>query len=243
MSNEIYNYKKTENEKDASCIPIKNIFNNKLIPKKIKRKISPMNNKGNNQSQKLLNNENINLNDISKYVSCKRHPQNIIRYFCENDKTFNCILCITQHEKHSYKNFFCTKKYFDKEIIAIKKLFDEKEMKYFEIKKKAEIFFSKIKIHFDQEIHKINDYFDSIISILQAKKSEFISKMLIIYENYLKQFIKYKFIFDHCDKDYYNLNQKIKFIDNEVYKKEDLESFYKIKNCFIKEVQDFSKYN
>ena len=244
MSNEIYNYNDTENEKNPCYIPIRS----KFISKKFKRKISPlnnklMNNKGDAHSQKLLNNENIDLNDISKYVRCKRHPQNIIRYFCENDKTFNCTLCISQHDNHSYKNFICTKKYFDKEIIAIKKLFEEKEMKYFEIKKKAEIFFSKIKIHFDQEIHKINDYFDSIISILQAKKSEFISKMLIIYENYLKQFIKYKFIFDHCDKDYYNLNQKIKFIDNEVYKKEDLESFYKIKNCFIKEVKDFSKYN
>ena len=38
MSNEIYNYKKTENEKDASYIPIKNIFNTKLISKKLKEK-------------------------------------------------------------------------------------------------------------------------------------------------------------------------------------------------------------
>ena len=243
MSNEIYNYKKTENEKDASYIPIKNIFNNKLIPKKIKRKISPMNNKGNNQSQKLLNNENINLNDISKYICCKRHPQNIIKYFCENDKTFNCILCIPQHERHSYKNFFCTKKYFDKEIFTIKKFFAEKEKKYFEIKKKAENFFSNIKAHFDQEIHKINNYFDSMISILQDKKSEFISKILIIYENYIKQFSKYKFIFDHCDKNYHDLIQKILFIENEVYKKGDFESFYNLKNSFIKEIKNFSNYN
>ena len=191
----------------------------------------------------LFSNENISINEPSKYINCKRHPQNIINYFCENDKSFLCILCCSQHENHSYKKCLCTKKYFENEILKIKKLFEENKLKYFQNKKRAENCFSKIKIHFDQEIHKINDYFDSMISILQDKKSEFIAKMLIIYENYIKKFIKYKFIFDYCDKSYYNLIQGINLIENEVYKKEDFEYFYNIKNNFVKEINNFSKYN
>ena len=82
-----------------------------------------------------------------------------------------------------------------------------------------------------------------MISILQDKKSEFIAKMLIIYENYIQKFIKYKFIFDYCDKSYSNLIKGIDLLENEVYKKEDLEYFYNIKNNFVKEINNFSKYN
>ena len=133
--------------------------------------------------------------------------------------------------------------YFNQEMLNLKGLFEDIEIKYFQYKKIAENFFSKIKIHFDKEINKLNEYFDSMISILQDKKNEFIAKMLIIYENYLKKFINYKFVFDSCDKNYYNLNKKINYIENEIYKKEDFESFYNIKNIFINEINDFSKCN
>jgi len=248
MSNSIYKYRTTENGKDKSSIPIKNNFNNKYFSKKYKTKNSPVNKNILNNKQEinhniLFSNENISINEPSKYINCKRHPQNIINYFCENDKSFLCILCCSQHENHCYKKCLCTKEYFENEILKIKKLFEENKLKYFQNKKRAENCFSKIKIHFDQEIHKINDYFDSMISILQDKKSEFIAKMLIIYENYIQKFIKYKFIFDYCDKSYYNLIQGINLIENEVYKKEDFEYFYNIKNNFVKEINNFSKYN
>ena len=248
MSNDIYKYKNTDNGKDKSSIPYKNNFNNKYFSKKFKTKNSPANKKILNNKQEinhniLLSKENFSINDSSKYIHCKRHPQNIISYFCENDKAFPCILCISQHENHSYKKCLCSKEYFENEILKIKKLFEENKLKYFQNKKKAENCFSKIKMHFDQEIHKINDYFDSMISILQDKKSEFIAKMLIIYENYIQKFIKYKFIFDYCDKSYSNLIKGIDLLENEVYKKEDLEYFYNIKNNFVKEINNFSKYN
>ena len=248
MSNAIYKYKNTDNGKDKSSIPYKNNFNNKYFSKKFKTKNSPANKKILNNKQEinhniLLSKENFSINDSSKYIHCKRHPQNIISYFCENDKAFPCILCISQHENHSYKKCLCSKEYFENEILKIKKLFEENKLKYFQNKKRAENCFSKIKIHFDQEIHKINDYFDSMISILQDKKSEFIAKMLIIYENYIQKFIKYKFIFDYCDKSYSNLIKGIDLLENEVYKKEDLEYFYNIKNNFVKEINNFSKYN
>ena len=248
MSNAIYKYKNTDNGKDKSSIPYKNNFNNKYFSKKFKTKNSPANKKILNNKQEinhniLLSKENFSINDSSKYIHCKRHPQNIISYFCENDKAFPCILCISQHENHSYKKCLCSKEYFENEILKIKKLFEENKLKYFQNKKRAENCFSKIKMHFDQEIHKINDYFDSMISILQDKKSEFIAKMLIIYENYIQKFIKYKFIFDYCDKSYSNLIKGIDLLENEVYKKEDLEYFYNIKNNFVKEINNFSKYN
>ena len=248
MSNAIYKYKNTDNGKDKSSIPYKNNFNNKYFSKKFKTKNSPANKKILNNKQEINHNilfskENFSINDSSKYIHCKRHPQNIISYFCENDKAFPCILCISQHENHSYKKCLCSKEYFENEILKIKKLFEENKLKYFQNKKRAENCFSKIKIHFDQEIHKINDYFDSMISILQDKKSEFIAKMLIIYENYIQKFIKYKFIFDYCDKSYSNLIKGIDLLENEVYKKEDLEYFYNIKNNFVKEINNFSKYN
>ena len=248
MSNAIYKYKNTDNGKDKSSIPYKNNFNNKYFSKKFKTKNSPANKKILNNKQEinhniLLSKENFSINDSSKYIHCKRHPQNIISYFCENDKAFPCILCISQHENHSYKKCLCSKEYFENEILKIKKLFEENKLKYFQNKKRAENCFSKIKIHFDQEIHKINDYFDSMISILQDKKSEFIAKMLIIYENYIQKFIKYKFIFDYCDKSYSNLIKGIDLLENEVYRKEDLEYFYNIKNNFVKEINNFSKYN
>ena len=248
MSNAFYKYKNTDNGKDKSSIPYKNNFNNKYCSKKFKTKNSPANKKILNNKQDINHNilfskENFSINDSSKYIHCKRHPQNIISYFCENDKAFPCILCISQHENHSYKKCLCSKEYFENEILKIKKLFEENKLKYFQNKKRAENCFSKIKIHFDQEIHKINDYFDSMISILQDKKSEFIAKMLIIYENYIQKFIKYKFIFDYCDKSYSNLIKGIDLLENEVYKKEDLEYFYNIKNNFVKEINNFSKYN
>ena len=248
MSNAIYKYKNTDNGKDKSSIPYKNNFNNKYFSKKFKTKNSPANKKILNNKQEINHNilfskENFSINDSSKYIHCKRHPQNIISYFCENDKAFPCILCISQHENHSYKKCLCSKEYFENEILKIKKLFEENKLKYFQNKKRAENCFSKIKIHFDQEIHKINDYFDSMISILQDKKSEFIAKMLIIYENYIQKFIKYKFIFDYCDKSYSNLIKGIDLLENEVYKKKDLEYFYNIKNNFVKEINNFSKYN
>ena len=248
MSNAIYKYKNTDNGKDKSSIPYKNNFNNKYFSKKFKTKNSPANKKILNNKQEINHNilfskENFSINDSSKYIHCKRHPQNIISYFCENDKAFPCILCISQHENHSYKKCLCSKEYFENEILKIKKLFEENKLKYFQNKKRAENCFSKIKIHFDQEIHKINDYFDSMISILQDKKSEFIAKMLIIYENFIQKFIKYKFIFDYCDKSYSNLIKGIDLLENEVYKKEDLEYFYNIKNNFVKEINNFSKYN
>ena len=248
MSNAIYKYKNTDNGKDKSSIPYKNNFNNKYFSKKFKTKNSPANKKILNNKQEinhniLLSKENFSINDSSKYIHCKRHPQNIISYFCENDKAFPCKICISQHENHSYKKCLCSKEYFENEILKIKKLFEENKLKYFQNKKRAENCFSKIKIHFDQEIHKINDYFDSMISILQDKKSEFIAKMLIIYENYIQKFIKYKFIFDYCDKSYSNLIKGIDLLENEVYKKEDLEYFYNIKNNFVKEINNFSKYN
>jgi len=248
MSNAFYKYKNTDNGKDKSSIPYKNNFNNKYCSKKFKTKNSPANKKILNNKQDINHNilfskENFSINDSSKYIHCKRHPQNIINYFCENDKAFPCILCISQHENHSYKKFLCTKEYFENEIFKIKKIFEENKLKYFQNKKRAENCFSKIKMHFDQEIHKINDYFDSMISILQDKKSEFIAKMLIIYENYIQKFIKYKFIFDYCDKSYSNLIKGIDLLENEVYKKEDLEYFYNIKNNFVKEINNFSKYN
>ena len=248
MSNAIYKYKNTDNGKDKSSIPYKNNFNNKYFSKKFKTKNSPANKKILNNKQEINHNilfskENFSIYDSSKYIHCKRHPQNIISYFCENDKAFPCILCISQHENHSYKKCLCSKEYFENEILKIKKLFEENKLKYFQNKKRAENCFSKIKIHFDQEIHKINDYFDSMISILQDKKSEFIAKMLIIYENYIQKFIKYKFIFDYCDKSYSNLIKGIDLLENEVYKKEDLEYYYNIKNNFVKEINNFSKYN
>ena len=248
MSNAIYKYKNTDNGKDKSSIPYKNNFNNKYFSKKFKTKNSPANKKILNNKQEinhniLLSKENFSINDSSKYIHCKRHPQNIISYFCENDKAFPCKICISQHENHSYKKCLCSKEYFENEILKIKKLFEENKLKYFQNKKRAENCFSKIKIHFDQEIHKINDYFDSMISILQDKKSEFIAKMLIIYENYIQKFIKYKFIFDYCDKSYSNLIKGIDLLENEDYKKEDLEYFYNIKNNFVKEINNFSKYN
>ena len=242
MSNSFYIYQNTENGQNKSYIPTRNDLSNKCLIKKNKNKIKHQN-KVDNNFQILYNSENISNNNVSKYIHCKRHPQNIISFFCETDKTFPCTLCISEHEDHSYKNCYCTKKYFDKEILKIKKLLEDIETRYFQNKKNAENFFSKIKIHFDKEIHKINDYFDSMISILQDKKSEFIAKMLIIYENYIKKFIKYKFIFDICDKSYYSLYQKKMYIENEIYKKEDFESFYKIKNGFINEINNFSKRN
>ena len=248
MSNSFYNYQKVENGQNITSIPLRNFISNKCISKKYKNRILPINNKiqenkDKNHSQIILNSENIISNDDSKYIHCKRHPNNIISFYCEDDRTFPCILCISKHQEHTFKKCYCSKKYFNKEMLNMRKLYEDIEIKYFQNKKNAENFFSKIKIHFDKEIHKINEYFDSMISILQDKKNEFIAKMLIIYENYLKKFIKYKFVFDSCNKYYYNLSKKMNYIENEIYKKEDFESFYNIKNIFINEINDFSKCN
>ena len=181
--------------------------------------------------------------ELSKFINCKRHSNNIISFFCETDKKFPCSICISQHLEHNYKQYFCSEELFLKEINEIKKLYNEVEIKYFQNKKNSEKFFLNIKNHFDEQINKINDYFDSLISILQDKKSIFISKMLIIYENFIKELVKFKQIFDFCDKSYSNLYQNIIYIENELYKKNDYESFYNIKQNIINDIKNFSIYN
>ena len=181
--------------------------------------------------------------EFSKYINCKRHQNNMISFFCETDKKFPCSICISQHLDHKYKQFFCSEEIFLKEMNEIKKLYGEVEIKYFQNKKNSEKFFLNIKNHFDEQIHKINDYFDSLISILQDKKSIFISKMLIIYENFIKELVKFKSIFDFCDKSYSNLYQKVMYIENEIYKNNDYESFYNLKENIINEINNFSIYN
>ena len=156
--------------------------------------------------------------DFSKYIFCKRHSNSKISYFCETDKMFPCSICISQHKEHNYNQFYCTEELFLKEINIIKNKYCKIEIKYFQNKKNAENFFLNIKNHFNEQINKINDYFDSIISILQDKKSNVISKMLIIYENFIKELIKFKSIFDICDKSYFNLYHKFNYIENELYK-------------------------
>ena len=215
-----------------------------------------INNKKNNFStssfiQNNLSNNNIiqsnfdknSSKELSKFINCKRHPNNIISFFCETDKKFPCSICISQHLEHNYKQFFCSEESFLKEINEIKKLYNEVEIKYFQNKKNSEKFFLSIKNHFDKQINKINDYFDSLISILQDKKSIFISKMLIIYENFIKELVKFKQIFDFCDKSYSNLYQNIIYIENELYKKNDYESFYNMKQNIINDINNFSIYN
>lgn len=243
-----------ENDKNLFSLPCDNTYSEKYITKINTKnnnfKISSLNQTeiSNNISARTqilsnLNYDNNNAKEISNYICCKRHPQNIISFFCEIDKTFPCSLCISQHIDHKHSNFFCSKELFIKEINNIKKVYKDMENKYFQNKKNAENFFLNIKNHFDEQIHKINDYFDSLISILQDKKSIFISKMLIIYENYIKEFVKFKEIFDFCDQSYSNLSQKLVYIDNELFKKGDYESFYNIKDNVTNDIKNFSIYN
>ena len=55
----------------------------------------------------LVNFGNNMQKEKSKYINCKRHPQNAINFFCETDKIFPCSLCISAHNEHKYKAFFC----------------------------------------------------------------------------------------------------------------------------------------
>ena len=244
------NYKKDSNKSE------KNIFSLPYGDNPMENHIN--NKKGNNYFNlpSSSNQENHNINSIgtqmlsnsneisqSQYIKCKRHPNNIICFFCETDKIFPFSICISYHIDHKYSKFYCSQVFFSQEFNNIKSIFAEAESKYFQNKKNAEKFFLNIKNHFDEQIHKINDYFDSMISILQDKKSIFISKMLIIYENYIKELIKFKEIFDICDQSYSNLYQNIIYIENELYKKGDYESFYQMKNNIINDINKFSLYN
>ena len=194
-NNNIHNKKNyTDSEKNLFSLPNNNTYNGhqhsiKIINDNMNLKISPSNKKeimNNNislRTQILSNHENNSSKIIQNYINCKRHPKNIISYFCESDKAFPCSICIEDHFEHNYRKFFCTEEIFSKEINKIKKIFNEVELKYSQNKKNSEKFFLNVKNHFDEQIHKINDYFDSLISALQDKKSIFISKILKIYEN------------------------------------------------------------
>ena len=247
--NNNFNKEYNESDKNLFSLPSDNTYAEKYM-KKINNKnnnfkISNSNPKENQDKISIRTQiiENNSSKDIKNYIHCIRHPQNIICFFCKTDKIFPCSLCIQQHLEHEYSEFYCSKEYFLQEINKIKKIYVDVENRYFQNKKNAENFFLNIKNHFDDQIHKINDYFDSLISILQDKKSNFISKMLIIYENYIKEFVKFKEIFDFSDQSYSNLNQKIIFIENELYKKGDYESFYNIKDNIINDINNFSLYN
>ena len=254
-NNNIHNKKNyTDSEKNLFSLPNNNTYNGhqhsiKKINDNMNLKISPSNKKeimNNNislRTQILSNHENNSSKIIQNYINCKRHPKNIISYFCESDKTFPCSICIEAHFEHNYMQFFCTEEIFSKEINKIKKIFNEVELKYSQNKKNSEKFFLNVKNHFDEQIHKINDYFDSLISVLQDKKSIFISKILKIYENYIKELVKYNAVFDFCDKSYSSLYQKILYIENELYKKRDYELFFNIKDNIINDINNFSVYN
>ena len=244
------NYLKDYKESNNS-FPLQrgNTFNEQFILKTNNNDLRESSSSKNEIQKKIVSKKTIsNLDnhfskDFSKYIFCKRHSKNIISYFCETDKTFPCSVCISQHKDHIYNQFYCTEELFLEEINTIKNKYNKIEIKYFQNKKNAENFFLNIKNHFNEQINKINDYFDSMISILQDKKSSFITKMLIIYENFIKELIKFKSIFDICDKSYSNLYQKIIYIENELYKNGDYESFYNIKENIINDINNFSLYN
>ena len=174
---------------------------------------------------------------------CKLHPNKIPNYFCEDDNTFFCSLCDKNHTNHNFKKFNQNKEKFNSEISEIKNKFYEIEQKYKSNKAKAEKFFMQMKNHFDEEIHKINEYFNVMINILSEKKSKFISLILSIYEKYIKEFTKFKSIFDYANKSYSDITKNINYIDKDLYSKGDYETFYAIKNYLINDINHFEFFN
>ena len=132
-----------EVDKKIFSLPTDNNFagQNKKLNKNNNSQLSSgnKNNNINNNIQmrnQLLSNFGNNISkEKSKLINCKRHPQNIINYFCETDKLFLCSICISQHFEHNYITFFCSEDNFLNEINIIKKNFSEIETKYSLIKK------------------------------------------------------------------------------------------------------------
>jgi hypothetical protein len=153
----------------------------------------------------LKKNSSMEIKDISLY--CIRHTKKKLKYFCEQDKTFLCDICLPQHNNHKYIDFKLNKENFINEINIIKNNFDNIRNKYISDKNIINNYISLSRKHIDEQIYKINNYFNILINLINDKKNKFILKI----NNFSKENAK---IFENIQNIFSISDEKYSFINN-----------------------------
>ena len=190
----------------------------------------------------------VNLKKISSIdpkdnsLYCIRHSKKKLKFFCEQDKTFLCDNCLSQHNGHKYVEFKLNKENFTFEINTLKNNFESLKNKYLADKYRINMLISFANKHIDKQIVKINNYFNSLINIINDKKNKYILKLNNISKDNSKKLEKIQNVFSISDEKYSFINNEFYYIINDLLYKGEYETFYNLKNNFIQEIQNFEKY-
>ena len=191
----------------------------------------------------LLNLKKATFNDYKdNSLYCIRHAKNKLKFFCEKDESFLCINCVNYHNGHNYVEFKLNKDNFSHEINLLKNNFEKIKNQYLDDKNKINNFVSLIKKHINEQTYKINNYFTSLLNIINEKKKDYILKINNFLQENFQNLEKIQNIFSISDEKYTFINNEFYYINNDLLNKGEYETFYNLKNNFVKEIQNFEKY-
>ena len=224
---------------------VSNIYNskNKLIKCPLHKKefIFEFNNFS-NYFDTLTNINRYPLEEKDLGLYCIRHNKKRIKYFCELDNNFLCENCLGQHEGHKYSEFKSNKDNFLYEINSLKNNFENLKIKYLNEKSKINQYFLMAKKNLEEQVNKINKYFNNLISVINEKKSQMMIEINHKEKMNLKKLDNIKNIFLISDEKCNFINNEFYYINNELLAKGEYETFYKMKQNFLKLIDNFYIY-
>ena len=175
------------------------------------------------------NNDNYNNKTQDNYLYCLRHPNNKIKFFCKSHSIFPCQICYVNHIDHNTICFKTDKIKFKNEVFELKQKIENKKEDFFKKKAENEQYENSINFHFNEQIKKINEYFNSIVNLFINMKKKLEKKILSFQEVYIKNFEKIKISSNKIVDFFIDINNKMNYIENELFPKGEYENYYKIK--------------
>ena len=190
--------------------------------------ILSLNQENNNIYNKNDNEKNKNKTQENN-IYCLRHPNNKIKFFCKTHSIFPCSICVVGHTDHNTICFKTDKIKFKNEVNELKQKIENKKEDFFKIKAENEQYENSINFHFNEQIKKINEYFNSIVNLFINMKKKLEKKILSFQEVYIKNFEKIKISSNKIVDFFIDINNKMNYIENELFPKGEYENYYKIK--------------
>ena len=190
--------------------------------------ILSLNQENNNIFNKNDNEKNKNKTQENN-IYCLRHPNNKIKFFCKTHSIFPCSICVVGHTDHNTICFKTDKIKFKNEINELKQKIENKKEDFFKIKAENEQYENSINFHFNEQIKKINEYFNSIINLFVNAKKKLEKKLNLVQEGFTRNFEKVKNSTTKIVDYFIDMNNKMNFIENDLFPKGEYENYYKVK--------------
>ena len=190
--------------------------------------ILSLNQENNNIYNKNDNEKNKNKTQENN-IYCLRHPNNKIKFFCKTHSIFPCSICVVGHTDHNTICFKTDKIKFKNEVNELKQKIENKKEDFFKIKAENEQYENSINFHFNEQIKKINEYFNSIINLFVNAKKKLEKKLNLVQEGFTRNFEKVKNSTTKIVDYFIDMNNKINFIENDLFPKGEYENYFKVK--------------